>query len=207
MAKCTDAQRALLSNAATRDDGSATVPAKTRKPAAAKVAASLIARKLMRETRAKPGMPIWRKDGDGRGVSLVVTPAGRDAIDITPSSKEADKTTIRRRGTNENTRPPQRESSRSRQLIAEANSREEPNPAAERVGPRPGTKLALVIEMLAKPQGATIGEIVGATGWQPHTARAVLTGLRKRGFVIERGRVDGTDTSNYRIASTASRAA
>ena len=34
------------------------------------------------------------------------------------------------------------------------------------------------------PTDATIDEIVAATGWLPHTARAALTGLRKRGYAI-----------------------
>ena len=40
--------------------------------------------------------------------------------------------------------------------------------------------------MLAKDKGATLTAMVEATGWLPHTTRAALTGLRKRGFAIER---------------------
>lgn len=65
--------------------------------------------------------------------------------------------------------------------------------------PRPGTKLALVIERLRRPDGVTIGDLVALTGWLPHTTRAVLTGLRKRGLVIERSRHE-TGGSVYRIA-------
>lgn len=208
MVKLTGAQLALLSKALTRDDGAAAIPSKMQKPAAAKVAASLVARELMRETRAKPGMPIWRKDHDGRGVSLVITRAGRDAIHVSEAAKKNGAFEGLGRDAAENTRLAPRGSSRAGQLAAEANSREEPNPAAaEKAGPRPGTKLALVIGMLMKKEGATIAALTGATGWQPHTARAVLTGLRRQGFVIERWRVDGANTSNYRIASAVSLAA
>lgn len=48
--------------------------------------------------------------------------------------------------------------------------------------PRPGSKQALVIGMLSAKSGATLGALVDATGWLPHTTRAALTGLRKRGF-------------------------
>ena len=40
--------------------------------------------------------------------------------------------------------------------------------------------------MLSAEQGATIEALIAATGWLPHTTRAVLTGLRKRGYAIER---------------------
>ena len=63
---------------------------------------------------------------------------------------------------------------------------------------------------LAKPSGrerspgsgATIDEIVAATGWLPHTARAALTGLRKRGYAIASDRSDRTRGTVYRIART-----
>ena len=43
-------------------------------------------------------------------------------------------------------------------------------------------------------------ELIAATGWLPHTTRAALTGLRHKGFVLDRGkREDGTTV--YRISS------
>ena len=44
-----------------------------------------------------------------------------------------------------------------------------------------GTKQALLVGMLGRAEGATIAEIVAATGWQPHTVRGAFAGaLRKR---------------------------
>lgn len=40
--------------------------------------------------------------------------------------------------------------------------------------------------------GATLDEVVEATGWLRHSARAVFTGLRKNGFAIEKQKADGT---------------
>ena len=203
MAKLTDMQLILLSKAAAREDGAAIVPATMHKPAAAKAAASLVTRKLMRETRAKPGMPVWRKDHHGRDVSLVITRAGRDAIGAEKAAKKAGSADR----SAENTRVPPPRSSRPRQLAAESSPHRQPDPTPPNATPRAGSKLALVIEMLAKPEGATISALTSATGWQPHTARAALTGLRKRGFAIERARVDGGTLSIYRIAATAAPAA
>jgi DNA-binding IclR family transcriptional regulator len=48
------------------------------------------------------------------------------------------------------------------------------------------TKSATVLTLLRREQGSTLAELVEATSWQPHTARAMLTGLRKKGHAIER---------------------
>ena len=48
--------------------------------------------------------------------------------------------------------------------------------------PRGGSKLARVIALLERDHGATIAELIAATGWLAHTTRAALTGLRKRGY-------------------------
>ena len=45
---------------------------------------------------------------------------------------------------------------------------------------REGTKQALLIEMLKRPSGATIDEIVSATGWQSHSARGAMAGALKK---------------------------
>jgi len=46
--------------------------------------------------------------------------------------------------------------------------------------PREGTKQALLVGMLRRPKGATIGQIVEATGWQRHTARGAISGAVKK---------------------------
>ena len=48
------------------------------------------------------------------------------------------------------------------------------------------TKTDKVRAMLSRPQGASLDAICKATGWQAHSARAVLSGLRKAGHTIER---------------------
>ena len=48
----------------------------------------------------------------------------------------------------------------------------------------PTGKLADVMDRIGRPAGATIDDLIAATGWQPHTIRAVLSRLRRRGNVI-----------------------
>jgi hypothetical protein len=72
-----------------------------------------------------------------------------------------------------------------------------PAPAAPNA--RGTTKIALVTDLLQRADGATLAELVEATGWLPHTTRAALTGLRKKGHSIEKATRDGTTT--YMIAA------
>lgn len=62
------------------------------------------------------------------------------------------------------------------------------------------TKKNLIIRMLTRSQGATLDDLIGATGWLPHTTRAALTGLRHKGYSIERTSGEGR-TSIYRITN------
>src|SRR5947209_14441763 len=91
MAKLTDTQLIVLSKAAAGDDGLATIPEGLNKAAAAKVGASLVTRKLMREVRSKPDMPVWREDEEGRRMSLIITLEGRDAIGIEQGQNDSSK--------------------------------------------------------------------------------------------------------------------
>ena len=68
------------------------------------------------------------------------------------------------------------------------------------VAKRGETKQGRVITLLGRDTGATLDELIAATGWLPHTTRAALTGLRHKGFVLDRDkRADGTTV--YRISS------
>jgi DNA-binding IclR family transcriptional regulator len=60
------------------------------------------------------------------------------------------------------------------------------------------TKADRVTKILARARGATLSDIVTETGWQPHSARAFLSGLRKRGTVLVKEERKTGETS-YRI--------
>jgi hypothetical protein len=66
---------------------------------------------------------------------------------------------------------------------------------------KPG-KTDNVLALLKREGGATLDELVEATGWLPHSARAALTGLKKKGLSIERTKVDGI--SRYAIVGPVS---
>ena len=205
MHKLTSSQSAVLSQAAQRDDGVANLIETLKGGAAAKVAKSLIARKLVREVKAKPGVAVWRRDADGRSFSLVISNAGRKAIGVCdqdveivtdlgdPTRSSSIETSVSRpseRIGRRKTASPQerRESMRCGGGVFEAHAES---------GAR--TKKALLIEMLSRSEGASIDALMGATGWLPHTTRAALTGLRHVGYFIERSKRDD-GVSVYRLS-------
>ena len=67
--------------------------------------------------------------------------------------------------------------------------------------PQP-TKSATILKFISRPSGASLGVLEKATGWQPHSVRAALTGLRKAGHAVERGK-DAKGVTVYRIAQAA----
>ena len=160
MTKLSDTQRVILSAASQRTERIALpLPKSLKGGAAHKVVNALIDKGLLKEVNAnrKLNDPVWRETDEGRLVTLLVTDAGLAAIGI---EVEHQKT--------------QALKSEQKTIPTERKIRE-------------GTKQALVIEMLRRPEGATIAEIVEATFWASHTTRGFLAGALKKklGLVIE----------------------
>ena len=67
--------------------------------------------------------------------------------------------------------------------------------------PRTGTKQSLLIAILQSPNGATMAEIIAATGWQAHSARGAMSGAlgKKLGLVVVSAKDDARGRV-YRIA-------
>ena len=60
------------------------------------------------------------------------------------------------------------------------------------------SKAVLATKLLTRARGATMAELGTATGWQPHSVRALLSGLRKKGVsLVKEARKSGE--SCYRI--------
>jgi len=62
------------------------------------------------------------------------------------------------------------------------------------------TKVSQLVSLLAREGGASLTELANSLGWLPHTTRAALTGLRKRGHDIVKSKAD--DVTRYSVAST-----
>ena len=177
--KLTDTQLIVLSRAAQCDDGAATVPQGMKDRDAHRLAATLIEKGLAREVRAKSGVSVWRRSGEGASLALIITKLGRSTIKVDESDVTNGANTA---GV----------ASSSKQAVSV-------QPASKLATPRRGTKLGGVIALLSSKGGASIEELISATGWLPHTTRAALTGLRKRGYGVERKRTGKSEMSTYRI--------
>ncbi len=70
-------------------------------------------------------------------------------------------------------------------------------------GARRGTKQAILIEMLRRPNGATIEQMIAKTGWQAHSVRGAISGTLKKklGLPVATETVEGRGRI-YRIAET-----
>jgi hypothetical protein len=59
------------------------------------------------------------------------------------------------------------------------------------VVPHKTSKQQLVLSLLLAANGASISELMAATNWLPHSTRAVLSRLRKQGYVFDRQKTEG----------------
>ena len=81
--------------------------------------------------------------------------------------------------------------------MAKPARRERARPAAS----ERSNKKAEVIAMMKRAKGATLAEIIAATGWQKHTVRGFMAGaMKKAGYAVESFKPQGGERS-YRINS------
>lgn len=59
---------------------------------------------------------------------------------------------------------------------------------------KPPSKQHQLAALVVRDEGATLDQMIDVTGWLPHTTRAALTGLKKKGFVLSSDKVDGVRT-------------
>jgi hypothetical protein len=68
-------------------------------------------------------------------------------------------------------------------------------PAAPVAAPRaPSKQQQQLVALVVRDEGATLEQMIAATGWLPHTTRAALTGLKYKGYVLSSDKVDGVRT-------------
>ena len=183
MPKLTDTQTIVLSRAATHPGNLAMPLPEGLHGAAAKMAVTaMITRGWLEEVEAnlRRGEPMWRETGDGHGTTLIATEAGLQAIGVEPVVASA--------------------VASARKAKPELAPTPDPANTPEPVAIRAGTKQAQIIAMLQRPEGATIAEIVEATGWLAHTVRGAISGALKKklGLPVTTEKVEGRGTV-YRI--------
>ena len=193
MTKLSDTQAVILSAAAQRDDGAVLPLPETLKikgGAVDKVLGSLKAKGLIEHLGTPrgddpPPLRITRAGLEAIGVETEddapegATPAdtgatsadaGVEAVDAPALATEADGAAT-----------PARSKARAKPA-----KRSKAAPAGKPT-PRAGTKQALMIELLKRPEGATVEQIAEVTGWQQHTIRGAISGALKKklGLTVE----------------------
>ena len=190
--KLTDTQMVILTAAAQRDDGSIHPLPKTLKGGAVtKVTQALLRRGLIAEA---PGREDWP---GRRDPYFAVTAEGVRAINVEPADCPhlADSDAQVADGG--------REAEPAADIPPKAKKAATGRDSAK--GPvklRAGTKQALVVEMLRRPEGATVDQIKQATGWQRHTVRGAFAGALKKklGLTVTSDKVEGRGRV-YRITA------
>lgn len=165
--KLTDTQRVILAAAAASDDGNVLpIPASVNVKGGALTAVlkSLLGRGFLVERAASNGEPAWRTDEVTGKFALVITPTGLQAIGVEPDTAPTAATQAEGAAKG----PKSHRRAAGRRVATPA-----PKPPRE-------TKQALVIAMLRRQDGASIEEIVDATGWAPHSVRGFMSGALKR---------------------------
>ena len=218
--RLSDLALVLLSHAANRD-GSMVLPMpasiKARGAALQKVLTSLLSKGLLEEAEASAPEQAWRTGEDGSRIGLLISAAGLSAIGVAPAigngddPKEGDEaaqdcasgegegaaaglaeepSVVTMEGQETHLAAPVVEGAGAADPSRAAT---EPT-AASRGAIRPGSKQALLVGELTQEEGATIAHLVTMLGWQAHTVRAALTGLRRKGFAITRERSGAGET-------------
>jgi Protein of unknown function (DUF3489) len=213
MTKLSDTQAVILSAASQRDDGAVLPLPETLKikgGAVDKVLGSLKAKGLIDHQGAPrgddpPPLRITRAGLEAIGVETeedasegatpadtgaTSTAAGAQAIEAATPVTEADPAaTPAKKG-----------------KAAKRNARVTKAAPGDKPTPRTGTKQAQMIEMLKRPEGATVEQIAAATGWQHHTIRGAISGALKKklGLTVEatRTREVGPNKTGAKGSST-----
>jgi hypothetical protein len=138
-------------------------PATLKGATAQKVARKLISAGFVKEVKAKASDPIWRRDEEsGASYALELTAAGAKAIAVDDAAEPQDA------GEKSNALANRDQAAILSKLDAkDARPAEamQPGPIRPPSVPRGGSKLARVIGLLERDHGATIAELIAATGW------------------------------------------
>ncbi|MBR0680350.1 DUF3489 domain-containing protein [Roseomonas eburnea] len=176
----TVAQLLILSTAAQRPDHMVLpLPPTIRARGGAQrnLLGALLKMDLVAEVPLDDASIAWRTDEAGQHHGLRITAAGLAAAgvheDATVETTDADADTSTGGVVGS--------------MSGDAGTTEEPaaEQGTQEAPPRhPTGKLGEVLQAISAEAGATLAEITTLTGWLPHTARAAVTGLRKRGFDV-----------------------
>jgi hypothetical protein len=229
MTKLNHTQLLILSKASQRADRGAEIPTSLKGEATQKTVTKLLAEGLLEELPAKDVLPVWRNVTNNRPLALRITTKGQEAVRIekdngSEGSSAAGTKMQRVQPTGKTTAGPNQKRASAKTLPSRSRSANAgkstnagsvvkelplaPKPPKTSVAKSKGksgrlnppiSKKDAVLAMLRRPKGATISNLMRATGWQEHTVRGFFAGtIRKRlALNLVSDRSDGERT--YRV--------
>ena len=197
MQQLSDTQLIVLNIACQRQDRSIfPLPKSLKGGAVTKVIGSLLGKGLIeavpaRQVEFHPMLDdvVWRETETGERLTLIVTDAAFEALGLATDADPA------------NAYDGLIHRTPAGQGAGAAPKDTRPRKASETTRTRGTSKQDTLIEMLKRPDGATIVEIAEALAWQPHTVRGAMAGALKRrlGLTIVSEKVEGRGRV-YRVA-------
>lgn len=210
--RLSNAALVLLGHAASRPDGMVLPPPaslRARGGALARVLASLLKGGHIAELQVSSEEQAWRRGDDGEPVGCRITEAGSMAIGL-PQAEPLSQAAVDEAEATAGTPisgpveqiggdaahvvPP------ATDLVAPASNQTDPAALPSR---RP-TKQDQLIALLSDPDGQSVAALGAILGWQPHTVRAALTGLRQKSLDLQKSKDEG-GTTVYHIGPLQSR--
>lgn len=191
----TDAQRVILATAGARDSGLVLPTPKSlgdNRGTLGVILKSLLTRELITERPIMPDEMLWRDSAELGRTTLVISAAGLEQMGIDPNEhfRHEGVSSLMFGETHETATTGRRGGSGETAVIAKESM------------PKAGSKLDALINALRQSDGATIAELMAATGWQAHSVRGAISGnlKKKRGLVVISEVVEGRGRT-YRIAT------
>lgn len=191
--KLTDTHLVILSNAA-QQPGGRVLPAPqsigNKGGSTTRALKGLLRRELIAEVAAGTDDTEWSRNGNGERVTLAITEAGLAAIGVESDACSA------------------RDAAKPVKTVKSSGGQQKPGADEHATGSSPraafraGTKGAAIVGLLRHKDGATLPDMIEASGWQAHSVRGFLSGTlkKKHGLMVE-SETGQDGLRRYRIAA------
>lgn len=194
MPKLNDTQLMILTRAAQRADRA--IATLDKRAVTRDAITGLLKSKLLAIVPKTPVHAFWERDKSRQPLGLVITPKGLKAI----NADEADQAFATRDGPPSLPPASAPRKGAEKPAVSKRKAADAPADAKAKPASRPGSKLDAIIKLMRRPEGASIGQMMAETGWQPHSVRGAISGAIKKKLGLAVSSERAGDERLYRIA-------